>query len=119
MTTGYDLHLLKAFALCVAVLGTMRTCRANAHDEPLKAALDKARELADYELRTQRDEVPFERFFSDSLMKVIREARETPFRLSKANLRALEMIERVRNAPPDRAMAEEKCIVENLTELAL
>lgn len=70
-------HQRKAFELCAVVLGAFRRCEANPIDEEaLNEGLEKARKIAEIELRTQNDKSPAS-FLADGLGKVVQTVQES------------------------------------------
>ena len=115
VVTDLRLHQRKAFELCAAVLSALRTCGANPDEPAVNEASRKARQLADIELRTQNNDVPFEAFFADALEKVISQAQEVAdsFYLSEETRRAVETLRGLQASPPDLLTAEARCLLKS------
>jgi hypothetical protein len=107
------LHQRKAFELCAAVYSALLECEANPGERPLADAADKARRLADTELKRQNNNVPLEIFLAEALGKVIREAEEAAenFRLSEAGLKTLHYLRNLQVSPPALATVNSSCLI--------
>jgi hypothetical protein len=84
----------KAFELCAVVLSALRICEANAYEDALKAGVERARDIADTELRTQNDDVSIVNFLAAALAKVIGSIQEKAesFPLSDTGKQAVDLL---------------------------
>jgi hypothetical protein len=90
-------HQRKAFELCAVVLDAFRRCEADPLEEALKEGLERARKLAEIELRTQNSDVPIATFLANSLAKVVQTVQESAeaFPLNEAGQQALNLLSRL------------------------
>jgi hypothetical protein len=112
-----DLHLhqRKAFELCAAVFSALRACDVNPGETAIAEAVEKARKLANAELKTQNNNVLFETFQAEALGKVIREAEEVArdFPLSGRGLEAVCYLRRLQASSPNLTAANSSCLIKS------
>jgi hypothetical protein len=106
-------HQRKAFELCAVVLGAFRRCEANPLDEALNEGLEKARKIAEIELRTQNEEA-LASFLADGLGKVVQSVEESAktFPLNGTNQQALNLLVQFQTDLPNSCLmtaAFEEC----------